>query len=138
MSTNEPTADTLFARRSGWRSASLVLGGAWTLWRVPLFYSAGTVHSHLPMGLDALSAIASSVLFAWLFNRTAGSVLPVLVLHTAVNAWSSVIPVMVLPDGSNLRPFQRVVGAMVFAAVLLLFCGGPTPQVGSAVPQARP
>jgi membrane protease YdiL (CAAX protease family) len=110
-------------RRWGWRSASLVLGGAWTLWHVPLFYSAGTVQSHLPMGLYALSAIASSVLFAWLFNRTAGSVLPVLVLHTAVNAWSSVIPVMVQPDGSNLRPFQWVVGTLVFAAVLLLLCG---------------
>lgn len=114
-------------RRWGWRSASLVLGGAWTLWHVPLFYSAGTVQSHLPMGLYALSAIASSVLFAWLFNRTAGSVLPVLVLHTAVNAWSSVIPVMVQPDGSNLRPFQWVVGTLVFAAVLLLLCGGTTP-----------
>ncbi len=61
-----------------------VLGGVWTLWHVPLFFSAGTAQSRLPMGLYALSAIAASVLFAWLFNRTAGSVLPVLVLHTAV------------------------------------------------------
>jgi len=125
-------------RRWGWRSASLVLGGAWALWHVPLFYSAGALQSHLPMGLYALSAIASSVLFAWLFNRSAGSVLPVLVLHTAVNAWSSVIPVMVLPDGSNLRPFQWVVGALVFAAALLLFLGGPTPQGGLAVSRAQP
>ncbi len=125
-------------RRWGWRSASLLLGAAWTLWHVPLFYSAGTVQSHLPMGLYALSAIASSVLFAWLFNRTQGSVLPVLVLHTAVNVWSSVIPVMVQHDGSNLRPFQWVVGALVFAAVLLLLRGGPTPQAGAAAPQARP
>ncbi|MDD2880460.1 MAG: CPBP family intramembrane metalloprotease [Rhodoferax sp.] len=115
-------------RQWGWRIASLVLGGVWTLWHVPLFYSAGTVQSHLPMGLYALSAMASSVLFAWLFNRTEGSVLPVLVLHTAVNAWSLVIPVMVLPDGSNLRPFQLVVGILVFAALLLLFSPNPAPQ----------
>ncbi len=125
-------------RRWGWRIASLVLGGAWALWHLPLFYSAGAVQSHLPLGLFALSAIASSVLFAWLFNRTEGSVLPVLVLHTAVNAWSSVIPVMVLPDGSNLRPFQWVVGILVVAALLLLFRGGPTPQASSAALQARP
>jgi membrane protease YdiL (CAAX protease family) len=133
-------------RRWGWRSASLVLGGAWTLWHVPLFYSAGTVQSHLPMGLYALSAIASSVLFAWLFNRTAGSVLPVLVLHTAVNAWSSVIPVMVQPDGSNLRPFQWVVGTLVFAAVLLLLAPrrrpaqphfSPDPEVVATPPGRR-
>ena len=76
----------------------------------------------------ALSVIASSVLFSWLFNRTGGSVLPVLRLHTAVNAWSLVIPVMVLPDGSNLRPFQLIVGILVFAALLLLPRGDPTPQ----------
>ncbi len=46
------------------------------------------------MGLYALSAIASSVLVAWLFNHSRGSLVPVLVLHTAVNAWSLIIPVM--------------------------------------------
>ncbi len=125
-------------RRWGWRIASLVLGGAWTLWHLPLFYSLGTVQSHLPMGLYALSAIASSVLFAWLFNRTEGSVLPVLVLHTAINAGPSVIPVMVLPDGSNQRPFQMAVSILVFVAVLLLFRREAAPQVGSAAGQARP
>jgi hypothetical protein len=116
-------------------------GGRWLglvqsgLWHLPLFYSAGTVQSHLPLGLFALSAIASSVLFAWLFNRTEGSVLPVLVLHTAVNAWSSVILVMVLPDGSNLRSFQWVVGILVVAA-LLLFRGGRSRR--PAQPHFRP
>jgi len=69
-------------------------------------------------------------------HRTEGSVLPVLVLHTAVKAWFSVIPMMVLPDGSNLRPFHWVVGILVVAALLLLR-GGPTPQAGSAALQAR-
>ncbi len=64
--------------------------------------------------------------------------LPVLVLHTAVNAWSSVILVMVLPDGSNLRPFQMVVSILVFVTLLLLFRRYAAPQVGSAAPQARP
>lgn len=112
--------------RWGWRAASLLLGVVWAVWHLPLFYSAGTVQSHLPMGLYALSAIASSVLFAWLFNRSRGSVVPVLVLHTAVNAWSLIIPVMVLPDGSNLRPFQIVVGILVLTAIALLFRGEGT------------
>jgi len=111
--------------RGGWRVASLLLGAVWAVWHLPLFYSPGTVQSHLPMGLYALSAIASSVLFAWLFNRGQGSVVPVLVLHTAVNAWSLIIPVMVLPDGSNLRPFQIVVGILVLTAIVLLCSGEP-------------
>lgn len=80
------------------------------------------------MGLYALSAVASSVVFAWLFNRSRGSVIPVLVLHTAVNAWFLIIPVMVLADGSNLRPFQIVVGMLVRTAVALLCSGTPVPN----------
>ena len=114
--------------RWGWRVASLLLGVVWAVWHLPLFYSAGTVQRHLPMGLYALSAVASSVLFAWLFNRSEGSVVPVLVLHTAVNAWSLIIPVMVLPDGSNLRPFQTVVGILILTAVALLCSGERTPN----------
>ncbi|QCB45566.1 type II CAAX endopeptidase family protein [Hydrogenophaga sp. PAMC20947] len=110
--------------RWGWRVASLLLGVVWAIWHLPLFYSPGTVQSLLPGGLFALSAIAASVLFAWLYNRSGGSVIPVLVLHTAVNAWSLIIPVMLLPDGSNLRPFQLVVGMLVLTAAALLCCGG--------------
>lgn len=106
--------------RWGWRVASLALGAAWATWHLPLFYGSSTVQSHLPFGLYAMSAVASSVVFAWLYNQTQGSVLPVLVLHTAVNAWFMVIPVMVMPDGSNLRPFQWVVGILVLLAVMLL------------------
>jgi uncharacterized protein len=117
----------------GWRIASLVLGGAWALWHLPLFFSAGTLQSHLPMGLFALSAIASSVVFTWLFNRTEGSVLPVLMLHTAINAGPTVVPVMVQPDGSNLRPFQWVVGLLVATALLLLLRGSPTRRADASI-----
>ena len=106
--------------RWGWRVASLILGVIWAAWHLPLFYIANAVQSHLPMALYALSVIASSVLFAWLFNRSRGSVVPVLILHTAVNAWSMIIPVMALPDGSNQKPFQIVVGIQVLAAVAML------------------
>lgn len=47
----------------------------------------GTAQSHMPGWLFLLSTVASSVMFAWLLNRSGGSVLPCLVLHKAVNAW---------------------------------------------------
>lgn len=80
------------------------------------------------MALFALSAIASSLVFAWLFDRSQCSIVPVLVLHTAVNAWSMIIPVMVLADRSNLRPFQIVVGILVLTAVALLSIGERWPN----------
>jgi hypothetical protein len=52
----------------------------------------------------------------------------VLVLHTAVNAWLMIIPVTVLPDGSNLRMTQFVVGILVLTAVALLIGGERSPH----------
>jgi uncharacterized protein len=106
--------------RYSWRVASLVLGLVWGVWHLPLFYMADTAQSHIPVGLFMASTVALSVLFAWLFNHTGGSVLPALVLHTAVNAWGWVIPVMVMTDGSNLRPYGLAVGLLVVIALGLL------------------
>lgn len=111
--------------RYSWRVASLVLGGVWGAWHLPLFYMANTAQSHIPVGLFMVSTVALSVLFAWLFNHTQGSVLPALALHTAVNAWAWVIPVMVMPDGSNLRPYGLAVGLLVAIALGLLCNAGP-------------
>lgn len=111
--------------RYGWRVASLVLGTVWGAWHLPLFYMADTAQSHIPVGLFMVSTVALSVLFAWLFNRTEESVLPALVLHTAVNAWGWVIPVMVMPDGSNLRPYGLAVGLLVVIALGLLCAAEP-------------
>ncbi len=103
-----------------WRVASLILGVVWGLWHLPLFYIADTVQSHIPFALFMVSTIALSILFAWLFNRTGGSVLSALVLHTAVNAWSWVIPIMVMGHGGTLRPYELTVGLLVLIALGLL------------------
>jgi membrane protease YdiL (CAAX protease family) len=121
--------------RYGWRVASLGLGGVWGLWHLPLFYMADTAQSHLPFGLFMVNTVALSVLFAWLFNRTRESVLPALVLHTAVNAWGWVIPVMVLPDGSNLRPYRLAVGLLVVIALGLLCDAAPHLPLRSPPPK---
>lgn len=115
--------------RYSWRVASLVLGMVWGAWHLPLFYRADTAQSHIPVGLFMASTVALSVLFAWLFNHTGGSVLPALVLHTAINAWAWVIPIMVMPDGSNLRPYGLAVGLLVLLAVLCLSQSSPPTDV---------
>ena len=71
-------------------------------------------------------------------RRTEDSVLPVLALYTTAKASPWVIPVMVLSDGSYRRPFQMVVGVLVFVALLLLFRCHGGPQVGSNAPQVLP
>ena len=118
--------------RYSWRVASLVLGLAWGAWHLPLFYMADTAQSHIPVWLFMVSTVALSVLYAWIFNHTGGSVLPALVLHTAVNAWAWVIPVMVMPDGSNLRPYGLAVGLLVAIALGLLCDAKPPSHRSSA------
>jgi len=114
-------------KRYSWRVASLILGGVWSVWHLPLFYITDTVQSHIPFALFMLSTVALSILFAWLFNCTRGSVLPALVLHTAVNAWAWIIPVMVMREGSTLRPYALAVGILALIAFGLLFNADPHP-----------
>jgi membrane protease YdiL (CAAX protease family) len=106
-------------KRWGWRRTSLLLGVVWAVWHLPLFYIAGTPQSQTPVVTFTASAIALSVLFAWLSKRTRQSVWPALVLHTAINAWPSVIPI--IPSSDNPRPYQLVVGLLVAIAIGLFF-----------------
>ena len=101
-----------------WRVASLGLGLVWGVWHLPLFFIAGTSQAHIPLALFLLSVVAMSVLFAWMVNRCAGSVVVALLLHTAINFWPSIIPV--LPAGEGYRPYGLLVAMLVLVALVLL------------------
>lgn len=104
--------------RYGWRVSSLVLGVVWGCWHLLLFFLANTSQRHIPIALFLSSTLALSVLFAWLANRTRGSLVLVVLFHTAINYWSWVV--LVVPTGGNLRPFALVMGLMGLLALVLL------------------
>ncbi len=108
----------ILQKRYGWRIAGLFLGIVWGAWHLPLFYIANTSQAHIPVVLFVVSTVAMSVLFAWLANRTAGSLIPSILFHTTINYWSWVVPV--IPDGGSLRPFELVTGFMVVIATVIL------------------
>lgn len=110
------------AARHGWRRSSLIVGAIWGLWHLPLFYMAGTGQSQMPMPLFMASAVALSIVFARLSVNTGFSVLPALLLHWSINAWSLVIPMV--PNGGSVRPYILVMGILfVFAAIAALMPG---------------
>jgi len=102
----------------GWRASSLILGGVWGLWHLPLFFVAGSVQSRLPVLPFLMSAVALSVVFGWLSARSHGSVLPALALHTAVNWWAWAIPGLLV--AGNQRQMVLALGMLTLLAIGLL------------------
>ncbi|MGE5223599.1 MAG: type II CAAX prenyl endopeptidase Rce1 family protein, partial [Omnitrophica WOR_2 bacterium] len=71
--------------------ASIILGVIWGLWHVPEHlmgvYDGGALGAAM-----RVMEIPRAILFTWLYNRTKGSLLIVLLFHTAINTTSSFLP----------------------------------------------
>jgi membrane protease YdiL (CAAX protease family) len=73
-------------------TSSLVLGCAWALFHLPLFWGIGSSQAGMPPASFLLGALGLSLLYTWLFNNTRGSVLLATLLHAATNTWSQIFP----------------------------------------------
>ena len=104
--------------RCGWRGSSLIQGVVRGVWNLPLFFIEGTLQSRLPVLPFVASTVALSVVFGWLSERSHGSVLPALTLHTAVNWWAWVTPGL-LVDG-NQQQMAMALGLLTLLATGLL------------------
>lgn len=104
--------------RHGWRIASLILGGVWGLWHLPLFFITGTVQHRVPALLFLASTIALSVVFGWLSERSQGSLLPALLLHASVNWWAWVIPGLLAAGNEGQR--AAALGLLLLLAIGLM------------------
>lgn len=79
--------------RFGLGGASVRLGVLWAGWHLPLFLffrEADTFGQSFPLYL--LQVTALSVAMAWVFANTRGSLLPVMLLHAAVNNIKDIVP----------------------------------------------
>lgn len=102
----------------GWRSASLIVGLVWGAWHLPLFFVAETPQSNIPIPMFLLNILAGAVVFGWLFEKTQGSVLPAIVLHTSLNGWAGVLGIVSNPESGKL--YTLVTGFLVLVALALL------------------
>lgn len=78
--------------RFGLGAASVILGLLWACWHLPLFYILGgdTVGQSFPVYL--LQVTALSIAMSWLYARTGGSLLLVMLMHAAVNNTKDIVP----------------------------------------------
>ena len=72
--------------------SSIILGIIWAVWHLPLFFIEGldTYRQSFPMYL--LQVVGISVTMAWLFWKSKGSILPVMLFHAAVNNIKDIVP----------------------------------------------
>jgi membrane protease YdiL (CAAX protease family) len=78
-------------RRRPAANAGLILGIFWGCWHIPAFFFRDTYMEMGIIGFPMLlvSIVFASVVFAWLYNSTAGSLLIVILFHIFFN-WLSV------------------------------------------------
>ena len=87
--------------------ASVLLGLVWGLWHIPLYFVPGTgqfetlaggADTAFTIGGFVFWTVALSVLFAWLFNQSSGSLLVAMLLHTSVDV-GALLPSLVGSGG---------------------------------------
>jgi membrane protease YdiL (CAAX protease family) len=113
-------------------AASVLLGVVWASWHLPLLVSDPSAQR--PPLQFAVSTVAMSVLFTWLYLRTRGSVLLAALMHAMFNSLAPfVFPLFRGADYGRL--WWLYAGALWAAALAaLLFGRGLQPHRGGAAP----
>lgn len=106
------------ATRFGLGGASILLGLIWAFWHLPQFFirEADTYGQSFLVYLLQVTAI--SVAMAWLYARTNGSLLLVMLMHAAVNNTKDIVP-SALPGATN--PFGLSASLLAWLTVTLLW-----------------
>lgn len=84
----------------GFRWSSIILGIIWATWHLPLFFIAGVDVAGQSFPIYLLDVTALSVVFAYLYASTNGSLLLPMILHAAVNNTTGIVPAAA-SGGSN-------------------------------------
>lgn len=78
--------------RWGAIGASVVLGVIWALWHLPLWFMEGAGMAGTPLPIYLLYTLGETFLITWLFNRSEGSVLAAILMHTMANFVANIFP----------------------------------------------
>lgn len=120
-------------RRYSALTASVAVGTAWTLWHVPLMVSGvGGISRPFPEYL--VVTVATSILLAWLYNSTDGSLPVVMVTHAASNMTTILVVNGELTGLLESFPWDvlfhvlLVIGIVMYAGPTTLSRGGTPPQ----------
>src|SRR5512135_586004 len=102
-------------------AASLITGVIWGLWHIPKFLNHW---DWTYFALFMIDTIAKSVLLAWIYNGTRGSLLLVVLTHAAWNTSSIFLPMASTVASQNLGAFAvQIFFEVLLAIVIAVFAG---------------
>jgi membrane protease YdiL (CAAX protease family) len=106
-------------------TASVLVGGVWALWHVPMFVY--DVYPHSPV-LYTASVVSFAVILTWYYNASDGSVLGAVLLHGTINAAVNVPGQVVGGAAAVPVPYAVILTGVfgVLAALLVLRYGPAT------------
>lgn len=122
-----------FGEEMGWRGyalphlleqynttvAALLIGVGWAVWHLPLFFIRGTQQSG-SFALYLVGVIGLSLILAWLYTRSRGSVLLTTVFHAQWNVFDSGALFSVDGDAALVGPAASALVILLFAGLLLV------------------
>jgi membrane protease YdiL (CAAX protease family) len=103
--------------RFGLARASLLLGVIWACWHLPQFFILESDTYGQSFFVFGLQVTALSVAIAWLYARTNGSLLLVMLMHAAVNNSKDIVPSAV-PGATNTLGFSASLVAWLTVTLL--------------------
>lgn len=105
-------------------TASLVLGVAWFVWHLPLVALPGGENAGFPIPLWLVAIVSMSIVYAWLYNNTGGSVLAVTLFHAGVNVWDRLVALHPSETGETISAVLVAGSQLLLAVVLVVTFGG--------------
>jgi CAAX protease family protein len=98
----------------------LILSCIWAPWHLPIYWNS----SFEFILWFLLMIVPFAVLFTWVYNRSHGSLVPVVILHVMVNTMFLYLLGPTIRS-YGMRPFQLAVGFVFCAALVVVVFAGP-------------
>jgi membrane protease YdiL (CAAX protease family) len=124
------------ARRLGLGGASIVLGVTWAVWHVPLFFMAGSGSDGQSFPVYLLHVVALSITLAWLYWRTARSLLLVMVMHASINNTTGIVSSTV-PEATDVFTLRGSREAWITVLLLWIVAAGLLYRMRGATLEGR-
>ena len=128
--------------RYGALLGTVILGVLWGCWHLPLFLTAwGNGGSWLDAVVFVVTTVGNAIMFTWVFNHTRGSLLMMILIHAAIDAYgSAMIDTRLFPLHWTLQyniPAQ-LLGFGVIPLVLIIATRGRLGYRQTSSPEAMP